>query len=65
MGVLALIVVAVLIWLVLLYLKNANNLEDGESSPSYIPSTTFQGHRGGFVFTTRDGKTGYYRDIDV
>ena len=25
-------------------------------------NTTFLGHRPGYVFTTRDGKTGYYKD---
>lgn len=28
----------------------------------YIPAGTFKGPRRGYVFTTRDRKTGYYRD---
>ena len=28
----------------------------------YIPAATFKGPRRGYVFTTRDDNTGYYRD---
>ena len=30
----------------------------------FIPAKTFAGHKPGYVFTTRDGKTGYYVDED-
>ena len=32
------------------------------ASTIYIPAKTYEGHRPGYVFTTRDGRTGYYDD---
>ena len=29
---------------------------------AFIPSSTFTGSKKGFIFTTRDSRTGYYRD---
>jgi len=36
--------------------------DEAATSPSFQPAATFQGRRHGFVFTTRDQGTGYYRD---
>ena len=32
------------------------------ASGIYVPAKTYEGHRPGYVFTTRDGRTGYYDD---
>lgn len=50
--------VAVLGWVFRSRLDDATN--PGQND--FIPSTTFKGEKDGYVFTTRDGKTGYYRD---
>jgi hypothetical protein len=31
--------------------------------PDFIQTTTFSGYRNGYVFKTKNGKTGYYKEI--
>jgi len=31
--------------------------------PDFIQKTTFNGSKNGYVFKTKDGKTGYYKEI--
>ena len=35
------------------------------ASTNFVPSTVYQGRRDGYVYTTRDGQTGYYYDGDA
>ena len=36
--------------------------DDTDTSSTFVPADTFQGARDGYVYTTRDRGTGYYRD---
>ena len=37
--------------------------DEPTTSAHYYASSTFEGARPGYVFTTRQGRTGYYRDV--
>ena len=42
--------------------KTTNAASTEREDDDFYPSATFAGVKHGFVFTTRDGITGYYRD---
>lgn len=60
MSILSAVVVGLLIALVIIYLRHP--IVTIDDSQTFIPSQTFRGKKTGFVFTTRDGVTGYYKD---
>ena len=53
---------ATLIFHVKLVSVNARNTGNRGTAPVFVPAPTYRGTRPGYVFTTRDEATGYYRD---
>ena len=42
-----------------------NRVNNSNNTTEFIESTEFTGEKKGYVFTTKNGKTGYYRDANA